>query len=48
MLIPLLSETLMAARFAVKELHAMMVAKANDAATVRPLRVLGPISSDAF
>ena len=48
MLIPSLSETLIAAKLAVNELQAMIVQNANSAATVRPPKVVGPTSSDAF
>ena len=47
-LIPSFVVTLMAARLAVNELHAMIVQNAKRAATVLPPRVVGPTSSDAF
>ena len=45
---PSLVITLMAAKFAVNELHAMIVQNAKNAATVLPPKVVGPTSSDAF
>ena len=48
MLMPSCVITLMAAKFAVKELHAMIVQNAKNAAMVLPPRVVGPTSSEAF